>query len=281
MRLRVFHRTRYVYRAPVTDNHNELRLRPATTDERRLEFFLLNVQPPVRMRHFRDENLNYVHWFEIDEAHRELVIESTSHVVTTSQMEQGLPESVTFGQLAEHREEGLHPFLGDSRYITIDPEIWRMAIDIRDERAPVFATARAIMGHVHSHWDYAPSATTASTHMAAAFHGKRGVCQDFAHIMIGLCRALRIPARYVSGYLYNGPLAQLRGAQASHAWCEIHLPQRGWFGFDPTNNTLVDDRYVKVATGRDYDDAAPIRGHFSGPPGATAALEVVVEVEER
>ena len=137
------------------------------------------------------------------------------------------------------------------------------------------------MGFIHSHWEYAPAVTTASTHMSAAFLGKRGVCQDFAHIMIGLCRALRTPARYVSGYLYNGPLTQLRGTQASHAWCEVHLPERGWFGFDPTNNTLVDDRYIKVATGRDYDDAAPVRGHFSGPPGATAALEVTVEVEER
>ena len=281
MRLRVFHRTRYVYRAPVTDNYNELRLRPATADERRLEFFLLNVQPPVRMRHFRDEHLNYVHWFEIDEPHQELDVEATSHVVTTSQTASGLPLGFTFAGLEEFRDESLHPFLGDSRYITVDPVIWRLAVDVRDERTDVFETVGAIMGFIHSHWEYAPAVTTASTHMSAAFLGKRGVCQDFAHIMIGLCRALRIPARYVSGYLYNGPLTQLRGTQASHAWCEVHLPERGWFGFDPTNNTLVDDRYIKVATGRDYDDAAPVRGHFSGPPGATAALEVTVEVEER
>jgi len=161
----------------------------------------------------------------------------------------------------------------------VDPEIWRLALDIRDERKDVFETAMAIMKFIYKEWTYAPNTTSSSTHMSEVLHQRRGVCQDFAHIMIGLCRALEIPARYVSGYIYNGPKAELRGAQASHAWCEVWLPNRGWFGLDPTNNTLSDERYVKIATGCDYDDAAPIRGSFNGPPGATMQLEVSVAVD--
>jgi transglutaminase-like putative cysteine protease len=96
--------------------------------------------------------------------------------------------------------------------------------------------------------------------------------------MIGICRSLGIPSRYVSGYLYNGPDSHLRGAQASHAWVEVHVPGKGWYGLDPTNDTLADERHIKIATGRDYNDAAPITGHFDGPPGATTALQVELEV---
>jgi transglutaminase-like putative cysteine protease len=282
MNLRVFHRTRYLYRSPVTDSHNEVRLRPATEDTKRLPFFLLKVHPPRRLRHFRDEFLNYVQWFELPEPHTELVIEATSHIHTTSQFAEGIPTGIPFSALKQSEAyDSMRPYLTSSRYVTVGHEIWRLALDAKEDRQDVFETVQAIMHHVHKHWTYAPNSTHAQTHMAEVLADKRGVCQDFAHVMIGMCRALDIPARYVSGYLYNGPLGQLRGAQASHAWCEAWLPGRGWFGFDPTNNTLADERYVKIATGRDYDDAAPIRGSFSGPTGATAALEVTVEVERR
>jgi transglutaminase-like putative cysteine protease len=109
---------------------------------------------------------------------------------------------------------------------------------------------------------------------------KSGVCQDFAHLMIGICRSIGIPARYVSGYLFNGRDGSLRGAQASHAWCEIFVPGRGWYGLDPTNDTVADERHIKIAMGRDYHDAAPVSGHFGGPPGATTSLHVDLRIEE-
>jgi len=282
MHLRVYHRTRYVYRLPVTDSHNEVRLRPATEDAKRLSFFILKVSPPRRLRHFRDEHFNYVQWFEIPEPHHELVIEATSHIHTSSQYVDGVrPLGVTFEDIqACDQVDMLRPFIKSSKYVVVDPEIWRLALDVRDERKDVFETAVAIMNFIYKEWTYAPNTTSSSTHMSEVLHLRRGVCQDFAHIMIGLCRALEIPARYVSGYIYNGPTAELRGAQASHAWCEVWLPNLGWFGLDPTNNTLSDERYVKIATGCDYDDAAPIRGSFNGPAGATTHLEVSVAVEK-
>lgn len=278
MRLRVFHRTRYSYRTTVRDSHNELRLRPATRDRARLEFFLLNVQPPVRLRHFRDQWLNYVHYFDIAEPHSELVIEAHTTINTTSPYEAGKPAGVLLHQLKRIEDDLVQPFLGSSRYVEIIPELWREAIDLREGRNDVFEIAEAIMRHIYQTWSYAPNTTSVSTHVRDLLAARRGVCQDFTHVMLAMCRAIGIPARYVSGYLYNGPDSHLRGAQASHAWCEVFLPGNGWFGLDPTNDTLADERHIKIATGRDYHDAAPVSGHFNGPPGATSALEVDLEI---
>lgn len=278
MRFRVFHRTRYVYRAPVRDSYNELRLRPVTDDKSRLEFFLLNVNPPARLRHFRDNWLNYVHYFDLPEPHSDLSIEAQSTINTTNPYKDGKPLGVKFATLKTDLDDMVVPFLGGSQYVEVSPEVWRLGIDIRDERDDVFETAEAVMHHIFQNWEYAPNATTVSTHMNEVLATKRGVCQDFAHLMIGICRSLGIPSRYVSGYLYNGPDSHLRGAQASHAWVEVHVPGKGWYGLDPTNDTLADERHIKIATGRDYNDAAPITGYFDGPPGATTALQVELEI---
>jgi transglutaminase-like putative cysteine protease len=279
MLLRIHHLTHFRYRAPVTGSSNELRLHPVSSDPNRLPFFLLNVQPPTRLRHFRDDFLNHVHWFELPEPHTELRIEATSQVHTSSPYADGMPAPVDFSDLvSDGLDDGLHPFLGDSPYITLDPNLWRLALDIRDGRPEAFSTALAIMDHLHGTWKYDASATHVGTTATEAMRTQAGVCQDFAHVMIGLCRSLGIPARYVSGYLHDGS-GGLRGAQASHAWCEVHLPGQGWFGLDPTNRCPADDRHVKIATGRDYSDAAPIRGTLTGPTNATREMLVEVEIE--
>jgi transglutaminase-like putative cysteine protease len=105
---------------------------------------------------------------------------------------------------------------------------------------------------------------------------RAGVCQDFAHVMLGLCRALKIPTRYVSGYLYNGPADQLKGAQASHAWVEVYVLGHGWCGLDPTNNRLADGHYVKVATGRDFADVSPLKGTYRGTARRELSVDVLV-----
>ena len=121
MRFRVFHRTRYAYRAPVRDSYNEVRLRPVTDDKSRLEFFLLNVKPPARLQHFRDNWLNYVHYFDIPEPHTDLVIESQSTINTTNPYKDGKPLGVRFEALKSGMDEMVAPFLGDSRYVEITP----------------------------------------------------------------------------------------------------------------------------------------------------------------
>ncbi|MBE7497343.1 MAG: transglutaminase family protein [Verrucomicrobiaceae bacterium] len=278
MRLRIFHRTRYLYRTAVSESHNEVRLHPATDDSARLEFFLLNVQPPVRLKHFRDEWMNYVHWFDISEPHTTLSIDAQLVVQTSSPYTQGKPLGTPFSALQDMQDELLAPFLQSSSYVDINRDVWKEALDVKAGVDDVFAVAEALMSHVNASWAYVPGATHASTHMREVMRDRQGVCQDFAHVLIGMCRSLGIPARYVSGYLYNGPGAHLRGAQATHAWCEVWVPGRGWFGLDPTNNTLADERHIKIATGRDYAEAAPITGQFDGPFNATMAMQIEVEV---
>ncbi|NJM39026.1 MAG: transglutaminase family protein [Akkermansiaceae bacterium] len=278
MHLRIFHRTRYYYRFPVCESYNELRLRPATDDKSRLEFFILNVQPPVRLRHFRDGALNYVHYFELAEPHHSLTIEASSVIHTTSQYSDGKPLEVPFSQLKFEERDDLHPYQTSSKYVNLDADAWRLAMDLKQDG--IFETAMAVMEYIFENWEYVPNITSASTHASEVMALRKGVCQDFTHIMILLCRSLQIPARYVSGYLYNAPEHEMRGAQASHAWCEVYVPGFGWCGLDPTNNILADERHVKIATGRDYHDAAPISGRFDGPSGASVGMEIKLLVEK-
>jgi transglutaminase-like putative cysteine protease len=240
---------------------------------------MLVVQPPVRLQHYRDDFLNHVHWFEISEPHDYISITSTLRIRTTNPYETGPPADGEIVRLPGLVGDVMRPFLGGSAYVETTSSVWREALDIKGDRAGVFETATAIMGHIHATWTYDTRVTHAATHMREAMANKSGVCQDYAHVMIGYCRSLGIPARYVSGYLYSGPQGALRGVQASHAWCEVWVPDHGWCGLDPTNGIVADDRFIKIATGRDYADAAPVTGHFNGPSNATLRLEVSVDIE--
>jgi transglutaminase-like putative cysteine protease len=186
----------------------------------------------------------------------------------------GLPEVV--------RQEMCYDFLQSSALVSVSPEIWRLAVDASQGQTDVWQSVQAIMRFIHGSFSYAPASTNVKTHVEEVLQSRRGVCQDFAHVMLGMCRALKIPARYVSGYLYNGPSGTLTGAQASHAWCEVYLPGIGWRALDPTNNQQADERYVKLAVGRDYSDVAPVKGHYKGTPGNTMTVTVTVrELETR
>ena len=126
---------------------------------------------------------------------------------------------------------------------------------------------------------YVKNATSVRTTVDESIRLRAGVCQDFAHILIALARYRGIPARYVSGYLYSDSVAEgsVLGAEASHAWCELCLPPHGWVGIDPTNDTLIDDRFAKIAVGRDYRDVSPVRGVYKGASKSTMSVNVEME----
>ena len=129
----------------------------------------------------------------------------------------------------------------------------------------VFQTAHTIMEHIFREFEYDTTTTSVTTHASEVLRNRTGVCQDFAHAMVVLCRALAIPARYVSGYFFDTTADhRLRGAQASHAWVEVYIDPFGWVGFDPTNNKIADETYIILARGRDYRDVAPISGSYFG-----------------
>jgi transglutaminase-like putative cysteine protease len=276
--LSVLHRTTFHYPSPVTDSVNTLHLEPRLFPFQQTLSAIIRVLPATRLRRFTDLFQNITHHFEVTGGHTRLEIESR---IKVRNLPLSIPDHVKEYTLAHYDDpstrERTWQFLQESRWVSKHPDVWKQGVDIIYGVPSVFGQAQAIMEWVNREFRYDPTVTTYDTHLEEAFHLRAGVCQDFTHVMLGLCRSQGIPARYASGYLYNGPRDSLIGAQASHAWCEVYFPGIGWIGFDPTNNTLADDRYVKVAVGRDYDDVSPVRGSYYGFGHCQMDVQVLVE----
>ena len=175
-------------------------------------------------------------------------------------------ERLTGSALAQFNFSGIDAMLETGLHASID-QLQKKLIEVGQS---IFET--------YENYEYCVSTTTVATHANEVLQNKRGVCQDFAHAAIALCRCLGIPARYVSGYFYDATRDQsMRGAGASHAWLEIMVNGYGWFGLDPTNNRVVDETYVILGSGRDYTDVAPVTGTYFGP--SPESLQVSVEVK--
>ncbi|MCC6234993.1 MAG: transglutaminase family protein [Verrucomicrobiales bacterium] len=274
MRLAIEHRTTYRYSEAVSEAYNELRLQPVSDARQECLSFEARVIPGVAMQRYHDFHLNLVDHFFLAEPHRELVIEGRSKVRTLAS--EAEPQ-VAFPRerLSEcMRWERCYEFLQRSEYVSLGIDVWRLGQDATAGSSDLWSMALGVMRAVHQGFRYDTAATTVASHLEDVVRLRAGVCQDFAHVMIGMCRSVQIPARYVSGYLYVAPGESLRGDLASHAWVEVFCPGVGWVGMDPTNNRLADPHHVKVAVGRDYADAAPIRGNFKG----TAHQEMHVEL---
>jgi len=271
MKFDIFHSTRYDYAAPVRDSFNDVRLQPMPIPEQAVENFLLRILPAARLRHFKDFYSNWVNHFEIPESHSYLLIEAQSRVITRPPPP--LPDSAnicSFAQMQEARNvERCFDYLQASRYVEITPESWKLALDAIEGIDDAWLAALALMKFVHGHLKYESNSTNVHTHMSEVLRDRRGVCQDFAHLMLGLCRAVKIPARYVSGYLAT------EAASATHAWVEVFVPGHGWRGLDPTHDCQIGETYVKLGNGRDYADVSPISGNYRG----TLERKMTVEVK--
>ncbi len=282
MRLRIHHRTEYTYDTPVRDSVNEVRLRPAESRWQACDASFISVMPPTPLSQYQDLNFNTVHRFELPRPHRRLVIDSRATVTTREKVDfERLPYGFLHRDLPKCRRLGeCHPFLQDSTFVERTPAVWRQALDIQhdSESEDVFETSYAIMEHIFRNYRYLAGATTVNTHASEIIEKKTGVCQDFAHAMVALCRSIGIPARYVSGYFFDATRDHhLRGSGATHAWVEVYIDGSGWIGLDPTNNKVVDGTYVVIATGRDYREVAPVAGTYYG--AAPSSLHVTVRVE--
>jgi len=272
MKYDIFHRTRYVYSLPVRDSFNDVHLEPLGNAGQTVESFLLRVLPAARMNRYTDFYSNWIHHFEIPEPHLYLLIESQSRVTThppAPLAEDARP--CPLEKLGEARGiERCHDFLQSSRYVEIEVESWRLAVDATVGQTDVWPSALALMRFIHGFLKYEPHSTHVHTHMNDVISQRRGVCQDYAHLMIGLCRSVKIPARYVSGYLAT------ETASASHAWVEVYIPGPGWRGLDPTHNCQVGESYVKIGIGRDYADVPPVAGNYRGTLQRRMEVEVKI-----
>jgi len=280
-RLKVHHITGYHYDYPVTDSVNTLRLHPRQSLHQKIENHLLSVFPPIRLTSSPDLNGNRVHHVEIKRPHTSLRIENRLTVSIQNPVEHGkTPYGIPHESLSKCRHhEDTQRFLENSSFVELTPEIYHQALAIQADSNDVFETAYAITNHLFEQCQYVSGSTDVTTSAGDFLQNKVGVCQDFAHGMVALCRSIHIPARYISGYLFDSSpdTGEVRGAGATHAWVEIFIPSNGWIALDPTNNLIVNENYITLAHGRDYQDVAPVAGSYLG--GSGTHLEVKVKVE--
>lgn len=273
MKWDIRHRTCYSYASPVRGSVNEVRLQPISNEEQTVESFELRTSPESKVGTFHDFYSNDVHYFEISEPHSELSIESRTLVTTHPQAKLALEaRPASRSQLKDAMNIArCYDFSVASRFVDTAPNTWRLAVDAVNGEDDVWQCSLRLMDFVGKHLMYQSNSTQVHTHMQEVLTERRGVCQDFAHVLLGLCRTLQIPALYVSGYLAT------ETASATHAWVEVFVPGVGWQPLDPTHNRQPDETYVKIAVGRDYADVPPVRGTYKGKTERTLTVEVRVE----
>jgi transglutaminase-like putative cysteine protease len=281
MRYRITHRTAYAYADPAYESFNEVRLRPVSDASQVCLDFSLAIDPPAVVTAFRDYYGNAVHHFGVPYLHDHLTIEATSEVVTFAAADQPatgpaagesdrsapLAELAADPTLAEDQAEFLIP----STYVGLERASAEFAdaLVAADPVGSAYGFFVRSGAAVHDRLEYRIGVTTVRSTVADVLAGGSGVCQDFAHLLIALCRHAGVPARYVSGYL-----GDVAGSRASHAWAEAFVPPYGWVGFDATSGFPCTGRHVKIGVGRDYADVAVVRGTYRG--GGTASLDVEV-----
>jgi transglutaminase-like putative cysteine protease len=274
--LKVRHLTRYNYHGQVWDSFNEARLQPVSDHAQLCSKFFLRIEPIAEVREYPDFFGNSVHYFDVKAPHECLEVEAESLLQTCPDTRGAVPASNPPEALKDTSiVENYFDFLHDSNFVSLEQDVWRESVDALPQGvSDLWQDTLTIGAHIKRTFTYVPRLTTVNTKPSEVVRTRQGVCQDFAHVMLGICRIHGIPARYVSGYFYN-PNRAPDEIEASHAWIEVYLPGYGWKGFDPTHNRVTDTRYVKVAAGRDYGDIRPVSGTFRG----VGTREFVVEVQ--
>jgi transglutaminase-like putative cysteine protease len=277
MLLNLTHRTTFSYVGKAHDSFNEVRLRPVDDATQTCRSFELRVEPTTTIRDYVDFYGNSVHYFDVVNGHTSLMIEAISEVETTPNAARPAVLVIpSTPEILESEKELKSEFLVNSHYVPLEVEVWKEAQDaLAAGRTDIWADTQAICKHVYKTFAYKPRSTGVATLATDAIKLRTGVCQDFAHVALGMCRCMGIPARYVSGYFVQ---AQRKDddPEASHAWIETFVPGYGWAAYDPTHDRPADERYVKIASGRDYADIRPVSGTYRG--GKTRSLKVDVRI---
>jgi len=291
--LQVEHATRYAYSAPVDLAQHVAFLRPQHDATQRLEAFEMRVEPaPLHQGSGLDRFGNFRSFFTVAGAHRHLRVSARSRVRVLPPLYESLVARTLPWPLVRERLQYAAgaAYQPESEFCVHSPYVPRLAA-LRALAEPSFApgtpvalAAIDLMHRVYEGFKYASASTTIDTPLATVLEHKRGVCQDFAHLMIGALRMQGLAARYVSGYLLTEPPegeAKLQGADASHAWVSVWCPLEDgdafWLDLDPTNDLLPSTSHVRVAHGRDYGDVTPLRGVIRG--GGEHVLQVNVHTE--
>ncbi len=273
-RLRIMHRTGFAYDGDVVASYNEARMTPVTDLVQTTLDARVQVSPTATVSRYWDYWGSYVTGFDVHTPHRELTIEASSVVETGLIARSAGP--ATWAVLADAAFRDTHvEWLSSTEQSAVDAELTELARAAAGS-APPDATARAVADWLRDQMEYVPGSTGVQTRGLEAWAERKGVCQDLAHLTVGLLRNLGIPARYVSGYLHPVADAEIGHTVEgeSHAWVEWW--DGDWTPYDPTNGKPVGFEHVVVARGRDYGDVPPHKGIYSG--AAATSLGVQVEV---
>lgn len=279
------HQTKYVYEEPVNLCHNLAHLRPPDLRSQRCLDFRLSVTPQPDSAGSRIDGFgNHVDYFAIQSPHDELTIVATSRVemLADSQLMLGSPCAWDEVAMWIAQDPDAQELTLPSLQIPRVPALFGFIHADFPPGRPLLEAVSALNARIFNEFEFKPGFTDVSTPVSEVLKCRAGVCQDFAHLMIAALRQLGIPARYVSGYLETLPppgKPKLVGADASHAWVSVYVPQQGWIEFDPTNNIRPGSRHVVVAYGRDYADVTPLRGVTMGgiAPQLSVAVDMVPE----
>lgn len=262
MRLKISHRTEYSYDAPVSYALQRLRLVPGSGPTQTVQSWTLQIEGAREEVHFRDQFANDTRLLSVEGAPHVIAIEASGEVETSDKA----------GVYGAH--QGFAPlwlFLDETPLTAAGKGIRDLAKAIGE--APEIERLHGLMTLVHDRISYQPGSTSAETLAEEALSLGTGVCQDHSHVFISAARLLGLPARYVSGYLMMDGVSQ---QVASHAWAEAHVAGLGWVSFDAANGISPDERYVRVATGRDYRDAMPVSGIRLGQSREQLAVSITV-----
>lgn len=276
MRLLIEHSTTFTYDKAISEAYTEMRLRPMDIGGQRCLSFTLNTEPRGEVFQYLDRFGNDVRYFDLLSPHQKLRVTAISQVLTPDSFENDTRELSPLDEYDYRLPSPYVPLTGRLKGLA---EQHAVPHDVR-------ATALSFMRALHSAIRYEKGVTDVNTTADQVLDVAGGVCQDFSHVMLAICRARNIAARYVSGYLYapdhrasaNGaePDPSINGAAASHAWVDVFIPEEGWLSLDPTHNSLQTPYYVRVAVGRDYGDVSPTRGIYWGK--AEEEMDVQVQV---
>ncbi len=287
-RYKITHATTYTYPQEASESFAEARICPRNHPHQKLFSRALQVDPIAPVDVHVDYFGNHVDSVAIPSRHKSLFMESTSEVGVESQTHdyEGMDVSVTESRMILKGGRIEHfDFLAPTQLVPAGPEFISYVRHLLPGAKPIGQAIRDVTAYLYRHLVYETGATAVTTHALDVSRIGKGVCQDFAHLMLAIFRSAGLPCRYVSGYIETAQalhavqmgLPDLIGSAATHAWVEVLVPGGEWVGADPTNNLLVSDRHIVAAVGRDYADVPPIRGAYRG--AASKSLAVTVRVE--
>ena len=273
----ITHITRYTYTQPVIDSVNQVMLYPLQDERQDVLAQTLEISGNPMVDHFTDYFGNQIGVFTVVQPHQMLTITSAIEVVTHPLVEPMITEPIPVQWAALPTLEEQFPYmdyLQQEEFKQVADVAGVVASMINMENTPL-QNALALSTYIYENFQYRKGITSVETGMDEIWQLKAGVCQDFAHLLLVMLRMLKIPARYVSGYICPQD-TELRGEGATHAWVEAYIPYYGWLGLDPTNNCLAGERHVRLATGRHFTDCTPVKGTYKGSAAHTLEVSVVI-----